>query len=211
MSGPARVSGTGTIVMALADGSELSVSGFKPAEVPSFVKAVNETRRVFMSGLIAQAEPELVALAQARERLDQPRRYPAACLLDPFVKRAQSLFEALPKTAPADLMSEDQLRLFDAVSAFDREPEQLREASIRAFIDAELAEMGEFFDTIESNPLTAEQRLAVVSDEDATLVLAGAGSGKTSVIVAKAAYLIERGIRGPDEILLLAFGKGAAE
>ncbi|TKT57955.1 hypothetical protein FDR95_12315 [Rhizobiaceae bacterium LC148] len=64
-----------------------------------------------------------------------------------------------------------------------------------------------FFDTIEKNPLTPEQRLAVVTDEDATLVLAGAGSGKTSVIVAKAAYLVERGIRKPDEILLLAFGK----
>ena len=70
--------------------------------------------------------------------------------------------------------------------------------------------MKDFFDTIESNPLTPEQRLAVVTDEDASLVLAGAGSGKTSVIVAKAAYLIERGIRKPDEILLMAFGKDAA-
>ena len=70
--------------------------------------------------------------------------------------------------------------------------------------------MLEFFDTIESNPLTPEQRLAVVTDEDATLVLAGAGSGKTSVIVAKAAYLIQRGIRQPNEILLMAFGKDAA-
>lgn len=55
-----------------------------------------------------------------------------------------------------------------------------------------------------------EQRLAVVADEDVTLVLAGAGSGKTSVIVAKAAYLIPRSIRQPDEILLMAFGNGAA-
>ncbi|MEL7801674.1 UvrD-helicase domain-containing protein [Sulfitobacter pontiacus] len=65
-------------------------------------------------------------------------------------------------------------------------------------------------DTIESNPLTPEQRLAVITDEDATLVLAGAGSGKTSVIVAKAAYLIQRDIRPPNEILLMAFGKDAA-
>ena len=32
-----------------------------------------------------------------------------------------------------------------------------------------------------------------------------AGSGKTSVIAAKAAYLVKAGIRKPEEILLLAF------
>ena len=47
--------------------------------------------------------------------------------------------------------------------------------------------------------------------KDATLVLAGAGSGKTSVLIAKARYLIEQGIRRPDEVLLLAFGKDAAK
>ncbi len=51
----------------------------------------------------------------------------------------------------------------------------------------------------------------MATDEDATLVLAGAGSGKTSVIVAKATYLIQRQIRRPEEILLMAFGKGAAD
>lgn len=82
--------------------------------------------------------------------------------------------------------------------------------AIMTFIETELVEK-DLFDTIESHSLTAEQRLAVVTDEDATLVLAGAGSGKTSVIVAKAAYLIERGIRPWSEILLLAFGRDAAE
>ncbi len=87
----------------------------------------------------------------------------------------------------------------------------MREAAIKTFVDAELAEMRDFFDQIEANPLTPEQCLAVVTDEDATLVLAGAGSGKTSVIVAKAAYFIQRGFRRPQEILLMAFSKDAAE
>ncbi len=71
--------------------------------------------------------------------------------------------------------------------------------------------MAPFFEGVDKKPLTPEQRLAVVCDEDATLVLAGAGSGKTSVIAAKAAYLIERRIRKPEEILLLAFGREAAK
>ncbi len=101
--------------------------------------------------------------------------------------------------------------MLKSVLAFHSDPARVRAAAINRFVDDELQEMADFFDGIEANPLTPEQRLAVVTDEDATLVLAGAGSGKTSVIVSKAAYLIDRGIRRPDEILLMAFGAKAAE
>jgi DNA helicase-4 len=43
------------------------------------------------------------------------------------------------------------------------------------------------------------------------LVLAGAGSGKTSVLVARAGWLMARGEASAEQILLLAFGKKAAE
>ena len=43
-----------------------------------------------------------------------------------------------------------------------------------------------FFDVIESNPLTEQQRLSVIRNNDFNLVLAAAGTGKTSVMVAKA-------------------------
>ena len=58
--------------------------------------------------------------------------------------------------------------------------------------------MSDFFDRMNSNPLTQEQRMSVVTDEDVTLVLAGAGSGKTSVITTKTAFLLEHGIRQPS-------------
>ena len=69
--------------------------------------------------------------------------------------------------------------------------------------------MREFFDRIEARPLTDEQRRTVVVDEDRNLVVAAAGSGKTSVIVAKAGWLLHRGYRRPSELLLLAFAKDA--
>lgn len=67
------------------------------------------------------------------------------------------------------------------------------------------------FDTLEQHPLTARQREACVLDEAANLVLAGAGSGKTSVLAGRVAYLLASGLAQPQEILLLAFGKQAAD
>ena len=61
------------------------------------------------------------------------------------------------------------------------------------------------------NPLTNEQAEAVATDEDATLVLAGAGTGKTSVIVGKVAHLVRNQDVSPDEVLVLAFNRKAAD
>ena len=61
------------------------------------------------------------------------------------------------------------------------------------------------------NPLTDEQAEAIATDEDVTLVLAGAGTGKTSVIVGKIAHLVHNQDIPPDEILVLAFNRKAAD
>ncbi len=58
--------------------------------------------------------------------------------------------------------------------------------------------------------LTPEQAEAVVSDEDNTLILAGAGSGKTAIIIAKIAHLVENLDVDANRILVLAFNKEAA-
>jgi DNA helicase-4 len=66
------------------------------------------------------------------------------------------------------------------------------------------------FDTIERQPLTNLQRRSVILDERRNLVVAGAGTGKTSVIIAKVAYLLKSGKCKPEDILLLAFNADAA-
>jgi DNA helicase-4 len=199
-----------SISLSLTDGSKVRVSGINPAEASAFVAALNAEWRDAISAHIATHAVEIDTLLEAVERLDQPRRYPAACLLEPFRARTETLFATIPWRLPKQTPPWDYARAFDALAAFHRDPFRLRKRAIDTFIEGELNAIGDFFDRIESNPLTLEQRRAVVTDEDATLVLAGAGSGKTSVITAKAAYLLERGIRKPGEILLMAFGKDAA-
>lgn len=67
-----------------------------------------------------------------------------------------------------------------------------------------------FFDFVESNPLTEDQRLACIRDNDRNMVLAAAGTGKTSVVVAKALNLVVNHDVNPDDILILAYNKKAA-
>ena len=77
--------------------------------------------------------------------------------------------------------------------------------------ERELIECAEILDRVESRPLTPEQARAVVCFDNRVQVVASAGSGKTSTMVARAAYAMHRGIAKPDEIILLAFNKPAAE
>lgn len=53
--------------------------------------------------------------------------------------------------------------------------------------------------------LDEEQRRVVLSDEDYTLVIAGAGAGKTTTVSAKVRYLVEKKGVLPEEILVISF------
>ena len=78
------------------------------------------------------------------------------------------------------------------------------------YIRKQLALHQQFFDKVESKPLTEKQREACVIDEDNNLVLAGAGTGKTSTMVGRAGYLLQSGQAQASEILMLAFANKAA-
>jgi DNA helicase-4 len=205
-----KVLGFAAIFLPIKGGDKLKIAGIKAGDAKRFVTAANDSFFQHVAEKFEANEQEAFALCEAIDRLSRPRRYPSACLLEPFVQRAQKLAEILPSVVPQGALSDKQQELHTKILDFATDPRSARDAAIKTFIANETDAMGEFFDTIESNPLTPEQRRAVVTDEDATLVLAGAGSGKTSVIVAKAAYLVAKAIREPKDILLMAFGKEAA-
>ena len=59
--------------------------------------------------------------------------------------------------------------------------------------------------------LNMEQRLAVIVQEDRTLIVAGAGTGKTYTMVAKARDTARTGIARPSQIAFVTFTRKAAE
>lgn len=86
----------------------------------------------------------------------------------------------------------------------------------KTFLANHLKKDKEYLDSIlkEDDPsivLDEDQRKVVLSDEDYTLVVAGAGAGKTTVLEAKAKYLVEKQHVDPARILLISFTKKATE
>ena len=79
------------------------------------------------------------------------------------------------------------------------------------FIRRELDENKTYFDTVLGQyPLDPQQRNSIVKLEDNCLVIASAGSGKTSTILGKAKYLVEKRNISPSKILLITYTKKAA-
>lgn len=72
------------------------------------------------------------------------------------------------------------------------------------FVKRELSKYNILFSNIEGKSLDEQQRKACIVNEDANLVVAGAGSGKTLTICGKVKYLLDKGVK-PSEILCISF------
>ncbi len=107
--------------------------------------------------------------------------------------------------------SQEQLKKVQALVTFIAKSEELVAAANDDFVLSELVEYGSFFDSIESQPLTNSQRRSCVVDEDCNLVLAGAGTGKTSTMIGRAGYLVASDRAKPHELLMLAYAQKAAK
>ena len=63
---------------------------------------------------------------------------------------------------------------------------------------------------VENHPLDREQRKAIYDPVRFNLIVAGAGSGKTTAILGKILYLLQSGFASPPEILVLSFTHDSA-
>ncbi len=79
------------------------------------------------------------------------------------------------------------------------------------FIENQMESEKFYFDDILGKSLDINQRIAVLTDDDATQIVAGAGTGKTLTIQAKVKYLIEKQGILPEDILCISFSKSARD
>ena len=188
-----------------------TLSGLSRREAHALFEAL-ESGRIDWWHRVLGARVETLTSVHARvSQLEDPPRYMSRSVFSDLERDANDAVGQLPSRWPDILSGSEEIQMLKEIQSFLKDSEGYRERTNRTFVANELVRSRGFFDRIEARPLTDEQRRAVAVDEDRNLVVAAAGSGKTSVIVAKAGWLLEKGFRRPSELLLLAYTKAARE
>ena len=189
----------------------ITVSGLARRSAFAFNNALENVRIDWWRIMLASHEDKLRSTYHRLMELSDPPRYVSRRIFKTIVNEARDVSAGFPANWPDALAGSSAIRKYQVISTFLSDPDKRRMESNKAYVEKELSRSKVFFDQIGTNPLTDEQRKAIVVDEDRNLVVAAAGSGKTSVAAAKTAWLIHRNYSQPSEILILAFARDAQQ
>jgi ATP-dependent exoDNAse (exonuclease V) beta subunit (contains helicase and exonuclease domains) len=121
------------------------------------------------------------------------------------------LLQAIPKNYKSCGLDSSESELINRLISSHEKLNEIRAAYNRLFVQNEIAKYKAYLSTLDSYPLSMDQMKAVVCDEDNNLVIAGAGTGKTTTISAKIAYILEKGLALPEQLLVISFTNSAVE
>lgn len=128
------------------------------------------------------------------------------------LKNAQNdLLKAIPKNFRKCGLDDKENSTIAYFVSYHQNLEKIRQNYNERFIPHEIMEFKDFLAQLDTYPLSDEQMRAVVCDEDNNLVIAGAGTGKTTTISAKIAYILEKNLARPEELLVISFTNTAVE
>lgn len=144
------------------------------------------------------------------QKVTIPSHYITYSEMEDFLMSSASIKEKVDKVFPqyAEYVIDENAKNLPAL--FEN-IEKVRTQHNKSFVKTELETNKDYFDHVLGEyPLDPQQRDSIVKLEDNCLVIASAGSGKTSTIVGKAKYLVEKQHIAPNKILLLTYTKKAA-
>lgn len=201
----------GELEFILPDDKVVRLHGTEWSETQHFYHHLNELWQNWsteMSEVAAQVLQQ--QYAEITRRVQQEKWFKRSDI-QALQQNVRAAFSALPLPLARLDEFENCRELWFHCKAWLEQGDTRRHQRNTAFTNHMLEKYADFFQHIESSPLNPSQARAVVNGEDSLLVLAGAGSGKTSVLVARAGWLLQRGEASEEQILLLAFGRKAAQ
>ena len=185
----------------------VGISAFKSLLANSQAKKV-ENNKIYN----AIEDLTLVASSVVEEyhSLLHPNHYFAHSELDDFIESYNKIKDKIALVFPKyeKYVTNENCRQLPLIIQYI---EKERIEHNKKFVRQELEANDLYFDSVlGSYPLDPQQRDSIVKLEDNCLVIASAGSGKTSTIVGKVKYLVEKQHIDPSKILLLTYTKKAA-
>ncbi len=126
-------------------------------------------------------------------------------------QQARVVFDRYKKSPQSGLLSDEMTNAYSFIEKIAHWTESDADEYRAHYVQRMKLEHQSYFNTIESYPLTEKQQEACIVDDDNNLVLAGAGTGKTSVMIGRTGFLLKTQQALPSEILMLAFARKAAD
>ena len=161
---------------------------------------------------VAQAlSPELTALANAITCILPAGRYIRQSQTERIVETTRAVTERCTDRVRGKLDEDTttDLQQIDEILELATDEEKRRKAN-DVVVDRQVTKVKTATAGLLANSLTNEQARTIATDQDVTLVLAGAGTGKTAVIIGKIAHLVRNQGLAPEAVLALAFNRKAA-
>lgn len=193
----------------------------KPARATELQRAIIETARTAMTKFVDKLTAQVTAIEAAKSEtyaeLSYVRHSRGQRLAESYLKSAESIRSRLATCTAWHLLNVNQrervaaLRVrMDALFPYLKDWPKTRDLHNEMFVSHYAHHEQLYFRNVENSPLTKEQVDAALTFDDATIVVAAAGSGKSSCIVGKIGFALKAGLFRDDQILALAFNKDAA-
>lgn len=159
--------------------------------------------------VLAQKKAERQRLEEEKLAREAAERERKRLMKEAADKMKEEFFTANPYIAISDWLYL-KTQLLEVCPFYDIDDNEVARRN-KLFREQQLVEHKEYFDTLLTYPLDNQQREAIVSLGENVLVVAAAGSGKTSTIVAKTHYLVNKMNVDPRNILVVTYTRKAAE
>lgn len=191
-------------------GTQFRLGGIPHEQATALVRILESWIAPARARYFANVDTDLTAVEARLSRLLGESRFVRRSQVETATSTLQEVCQRLARPLAAPDRPESLRHRHAALKeALANLPARVLVANER-FIAAEMNRHQRLFDTVEAKPLTAAQRRACVIDDDHNLVLAGAGTGKTSVMIGRVGYTLSAGLAEASAILMVAYNRDAA-
>ena len=211
------------MIVTLKNGTEIELSGFKEQAVRDLHTAVSAGVRIQQQKEAGQREASLRKQAGILEadiktlhsklpELLPAGQYVRKSMAVSVASRIQSVTSCCTPDLVGKLSPEARMLLSEIQDKEAFVTDEARRNEVNQKMVKDQAELlSRTAEQLGYGGLTIEQAEAIATDEDVTLVAAGAGTGKTTVILGKVAHLVVNQNIDPSRILVLVYNTNAAK